>query len=79
MLEKDRGEAGRGLPRDEGREPGGDSRIRVGSLGEDVRGKGEVGLDEVRGALAESMSTGAGLAFLLLPWMEEEDDLGDCM
>ena len=50
--ENDRGDAGVALPRDDGREPGGDSRSRVGSLGEGTRCTGEPGLDSGRELLA---------------------------
>jgi hypothetical protein len=43
--ENDSGEPGIALPRDEGREPGGDCRRCVGSLGEGTRCAGEPGLD----------------------------------
>lgn len=77
VVEKDNGEAGRGLPRDEGLELGGDSRNRVGSLGDGTRGKGELGLEGVRELFAMVVSTGTGLEFLFAPWSEEEEDLGD--
>lgn len=77
LVEKDSGEAGLVFPREEGRDVGGDSRNRVGSLGEGARGSGELGLEYVRGLLVMSVSTGAGLAFRLPPCMDEEEDLGD--
>jgi len=48
VLEKAKGDAGRGLPLEDGREGSGDSRRRVGSFGEGARCSGEVGRDEGR-------------------------------
>lgn len=77
VVEKDKGEVGRVLPREDGRELGGDSRSRVGSFGDGTLCCGEPGLDGGRELLEYLVSTGTGLDLLVPPFNEEEEECGD--
>ena len=77
VVEKVRGEAGRGLPLDDGRDDGGESRSRPGSFGDGTRCRGELGRDGVRELLKNSVSTGIGLDLRLLLFNEDDEDCGD--
>lgn len=73
VLDHASGEAGRAaLPRDEGRDAGGDSRSRVG-----VWCSGELGLLEGRELWLYAVSTGAGLDFLFSLLIDDDDERGD--
>lgn len=72
------GEAGRVvLPREVGRDAGGDSRSRDGIFGEGARCNGEAGRLEGRELLAYTVSTGVGFDLLFSLLTEDDEERGD--
>lgn len=62
---------------DEGRDAGGDSRSRGGSMGDGARYMGEVGLLDGRESLAYAVLTGTGRDLLFSLLIDDDEDRGD--